>query len=237
MSFEDLLGIREKLSLLGKGNVRIIAVSKTHEPGVITEYLRYGQIDYGENRVNEAAGKFPLVDLKDLTDAQLPVYHHIGPLQSGSARQIPGLFSWVHGASSESALSALEKACKRDFESGKSPAHPGWPVRYLAQIRLTDEETKTGGVSLSEFENITGIANSEYLSFQGFMTMGPQNNDPVETREVFHQLREIRDRFLPGGELSMGMSSDWEIAVSEGATMIRLGTVIFGKKQDGPWKG
>ena len=226
---ENLNRIKTRLDELGRPDVRIIAVSKTHAPHLITEMLQSGQRDFGENRQNEARDKFPLVEVSNLTDNEMPIYHHIGPLQSGNARQMPGLFTYVHGVSSSSALDSLLKAALRYYDNNEAPSNPDlWPMRYLIQISLTDENTKLGGVTETELKNFPEIPENAALRFCGFMTMGPQTQDSIETREAFHRLRDIRDEILPGGELSMGMSGDWELAVLEGATMIRLGTVLFG---------
>lgn len=237
MSRENLERIRLRLAELGRPDVRIIAVSKTHGPERISEFLHYGQVDFGENRQNEAREKFPLVDLQDLPADVRPIYHHIGPLQSGNARQIPALFTYVHGVSSLSALEVLGRAALKEGERGERIGNGArWPVRYLIQVKFTGEKTKAGGFLPEELAAISAFPENEALRFSGFMTMGPENQDPVETNEVFHRLREFRDQIWPGGELSMGMSGDWELAVSQGATMIRLGTLLFGKRGGGPWR-
>ena len=182
--------------------------------------------DFGENRQNEARDKFPLVPVDDLVSELRPIYHHIGPLQSGASRQIPGLFDWVHGASSRSALEKLADACQRREAA----------VQYLIQVRLTDEESKAGGMEPAAIRGQDRFVENDFLKLRGFMTMGPESQDPTETREVFARLRELRDEILPDGELSMGMSGDWEIAVEEGATMIRIGSALFGTRGPGPWK-
>ena len=225
--------IRHRLNELDRSDVRIIAVSKTHGPEQIDELAGLGLRDFGENRFNEARDKFPEVRYNSSKDPL--IYHHIGPLQSGFARNLPGLFHKVHGAASASALHTLMKAADRYAENLQDPG-PLWPMEYLIQLRLTDEETKLGGMLESELRAMDNFPESPSLKFAGFMTMGPENQDPIQTREVFHRLRSIRDEILPLGELSMGMSGDWEIAVEEGATWIRLGSVLFGPRQGGPWK-
>lgn len=232
----NLTHIQNRLKEMGKPHVRIIAVSKTHGPEAIDAMLGLGQRDFGENRQNEARDKLPLVNTSGLDSEHRPIYHHIGPLQSSGARQIPGLFHYVHGVGSRSALEALAKAAlkfrDKSLESGTEVA----PLQYLIQMNLTGETSKMGGMSLEEWDNLDGFTENDALKAAGFMTMGPTNQDPVQTREVFHHLREFRDKNFPQGELSMGMSGDWEMAVEEGATMIRLGTTLFGKRNDGPWK-
>ncbi|MBI38305.1 MAG: YggS family pyridoxal phosphate-dependent enzyme [Leptospiraceae bacterium] len=225
--------IRRSLIQMGREDVTIVAVSKTHGPERIDELAALGLRDFGENRYTEARDKFPEVKYNSPEDPL--IYHHIGPLQSGFARNLPGLFQRVHGAASVSALEKLARAAlKHASETTESPAL--WPMQYLIQIRLTGEDTKLGGMSPQEFLSLDTVPENEALKFRGFMTMGPENQDPMETREVFHRLRELRDECLPGGELSMGMSGDWQIAVEEGATIIRLGSVLFGHRKGEPWK-
>lgn len=198
----------------------MIAVSKTFPAERITELLRAGHRDFGENRQNEARDKFPRVDLTGLTPDQSPVYHHIGPLQSGAARQIASLFDFAHGASSDTGIEALRKACEKRTR----------PMSYLIQVLLTGEESKLGGMSEENLRNLSSFPESPNLKMIGLMTMGPSSGDPAQTRAVFRRLRQLRDELLPGGELSMGMSHDFEIALEEGATMIRIGSLLFGSR-------
>ena len=233
---ENLKRIKERLAVLGRPDVRIIAVSKTHGPERIAELLRLGQLEFGENRQNEARDKIPLVDTTGLPAGNLPIYHHIGPLQSGNARQLPGLFTYVHGVSSLSALETLAAAALRHADAHEVPTDPRlWPMRYLVQVRLTAEATKAGGMTEAQLRNQDKFPENPSLRFSGFMTMGPESQEIAQTREAFQRLRAIRDELLPRGELSMGMSGDWEIAVEEGATMIRLGTILFGARNSAPW--
>ena len=238
MGENNLEKIKKRLIELGRPDVRIIAVSKTHPPESITSLLKLGQLDFGENRYSEARNKFPLVDLSVLKSHQHPVYHHIGPLQSGNARQIPEIFQYVHGVSSMKAVLILKDSALKIYSKQiRNENHKSrWPIRYLIQINLTGEITKAGGMPEKELLAMETFPENEALKFSGFMTMGPADQNPAETREIFHHLRELRDKIYPDGELSMGMSGDWEIAVSEGATMIRLGTSIFGTRKEGPWK-
>jgi PLP dependent protein len=230
-------GIRNRLAQLGRPDVRIIGVSKTHGPERIRGWLEAGLRDFGENRQNEARDKFPLVPVADLPPERRPIYHHIGPLQSGAARQIPGLFTYVHGVGSSSALEALQTAAARHAERERPPDDPErWPLRFLIQVRLTDEASKAGGFSPEELAALREIPETPECRFAGFMTMGPADGDLAGARSAFAALRALRDARLPGGELSMGMSGDWELAVEEGATMIRIGSALFGQRAGGPWR-
>jgi pyridoxal phosphate enzyme (YggS family) len=219
VSVAGLEAVKRRLSALGHEGVRLIAVSKTHPAERITELLRAGHRDFGENRQNEARDKFPLVDLTGIPPENGPIYHHIGPLQSGAARQIAGLFQYVHGASSESGIAALGKACAKKTE----------PLQYLLQLNLTQESSKLGGMTEEEFRSLA-IPSMPGLLLVGLMTMGPSDGDLTKTRAVFRRLRKLRDERLPGGQLSMGMSHDFEVALEEGATMLRIGNLIFGSR-------
>ncbi|MCB1324144.1 MAG: YggS family pyridoxal phosphate enzyme [Spirochaetales bacterium] len=230
--------LRTRLQELGRPDVRIIGVTKTHGPEAIRALLEAGISDIAENRQNEARDKFPLVDLNHPTPVPTPIYHHIGPLQSGAARQIPGLFHYVHGASSEKAIRVLAAAADRYLATVRNQTgQPPPPLHYLIQVRLTDEESKLGGM---EVDQLCALAphfpESEGLKCAGLMAMGPESGAPDEARRVFRRLRELRDDLLPGKELSMGMSQDWEVAVSEGATMIRVGSILLGPRAGAPWK-
>ncbi len=229
---KTLLELRSEISELTASQVRIIAVSKTHGPERILEFLLAGQRDFGENRQNEARDKFPLVMDGQLPAMPKPIYHHIGPLQSGVARQIPGLFHYVHGVSSFKSLDVLLRAVDRYRER----TDPHYLLRYLFQIDLTGEKSKAGGMKPDVLLKENTLPKTTACYPVGFMAMGPSNQDPVETRRVFCELRKLRDGLLPKGELSMGMSSDWRIAIEEGSTMIRLGTRLFGARKEAPWR-
>ncbi len=210
-----------------------MAVSKTHGPERIRALLECGQRDFGENRPNEAEPKFALVGAGQLPEAVRPICHHIGPLQTGSARQVARTFHWVQGVGSLSALRALDAATGK--QARLDPERE--PIRYLIQLHLTAEDTKLGGVSESGLEALLSARpQNPWLAWVGFMTMGPESGDAQAIRNVFARLRVLRDRHIPGGELSMGMSGDWEIAVDEGATIIRVGTLLFGPRAGAPWK-
>ncbi|MBL8020188.1 MAG: YggS family pyridoxal phosphate-dependent enzyme [Leptospirales bacterium] len=225
MSGPKLHALKTRLADLGHADVRLIAVSKTHPAAMVDELIRAGHRDFGENRVNEARDKFSNLDLTGVTPGLEPIFHHIGPLQSGMARQVTALFHFVHGASSHSAIAALAKACAA--RKVKEPHYPG--MHYLIQVDLTGEVSKLGGMNIEELL-ATPPPSTDTLKFKGLMTMGPSDGDRERTRQVFRELRKIRDTSFPGSELSMGMSGDYEIALEEGSTMIRVGSLIFGSR-------
>jgi len=206
---------------------KLVVVTKTHSYHLIQLLYDYGHRDFGENRYQEAKEK--LIHVKVKPDYPL-IAHHIGPLQSGNARHIPEIFEWVHGVGSVHALAKLAKAAKKKFELTKKKTY------YLIQLNLTREETKLGGMFLEEFEEIINtkpesLIQHEGLEWKGFMTMGPSNGDLEVTKKVFCQLRMLRDKYFPLGDLSMGMSGDWKIALEEGSTILRIGTAITGNRK------
>lgn len=203
---------------------KLVVVTKNHSHKLIQVLYDYGHRDFGENRYQEAKEKFPLVKVKP--DKPF-IGHHIGPLQSGNARNIPEIFEWVHGVGSFNALKKLASSSLKKFQLTNKKTY------YLIQLNLTKEESKLGGMYLEEFEkfiqqNPELFIENEGLEWKGFMTMGPSNGDLEITRKIFRQLRKIRDQYKPEGELSMGMSGDWKIALEEGATILRIGSAITG---------
>lgn len=205
---------------------KLVVVTKNHPHSIIQLLYDYGHSDFGENKVQEAEKKFSLVQIKQ----EIPlIKHHIGPFQSGNARKIIQIFDWIQGISSISGLKTLLDFAKKNFEKSQKK------IFYLIQLNLTKEPTKWGGMLLEEFEQELEkkpelFSNFPYVEWKGFMTMGPSDGDPVLTRKVFQKLRKIRDQCKPNGELSMGMSNDWKIALEEGATILRIGSAIVGSR-------
>ncbi|MCS7205578.1 MAG: YggS family pyridoxal phosphate-dependent enzyme [Leptospiraceae bacterium] len=205
---------------------KLVVVTKNHPSKVIQLLYDYGHRDFGENKYQEARDKFPLIETKK--DSPL-IGHHIGPLQSGNARNIPKIFEWVHGVGSWNALEILAKAALKKYQEEKKKTF------YLIQLNLTREESKLGGMFIEEFEQTVQkqpekIIQNEGLIWKGFMVMGPSDGNLEVTRKVFKELRTIRDKYMQNGELSMGMSHDWKIALEEGATILRIGTAITGSR-------
>jgi PLP dependent protein len=197
--------------------VRIVAVTKTHGPPAVRAAVDAGLTDVGENRVQEALEKQAAVP-------DLPVsWHLIGTLQRNKARHAAGRFALIHS------LDRADLAAELDRRVA-----PGQHQAVLVQVNCSDEPQK-GGVEPDGLpgllETLRGLA---ALEVRGLMTMSALTDDAVEQRRAFRRLRELRDveerrgHRLP--ELSMGMSGDYPVAVEEGATMIRLGTVLFGER-------
>ncbi len=202
-------------------DVRLVALSKTVPPERIRQAWEAGVRDFGENRVQEAAEKRGHL-------ADLPVtWHLVGHLQSNKARAAAELFEWIHSVNSFRLAQRL----------GKLAADSGKRVRILLEVNLGGEVTKSGVSEATLPELVAGVAQLHTLELCGLMTIPPFFADPEEARPCFRRLRELagemNSKNLPNvhlTELSMGMSHDFEVAIAEGATMIRVGTAIFGAR-------
>ena len=196
--------------------VTIVAVTKTYGPEAPQAAWEAGLRDVGENKVQEALAKIPKVD------APLR-WHLIGHLQRNKVKQVDP-FHLVHSMDSARLADAL---ARHGVERGR-------PVEVLVQVNVSGEETK-GGYQPSMIEQEAGrLAGVEGLVVRGVMTMAPFDADQATLRSVFGGARRcvevLRSAGHPATELSMGMSSDYEVAVEEGATLVRLGTVLFGAR-------
>lgn len=200
----------------------MIAVSKTHPAETLREAIAAGAAIFGENKVQEAEGKIAEIG-RDAAE-----WHLIGHLQSNKSRKAVQFFDVIHSIDSLELATRLERIC---IEGGRGEL----PV--LVQVDLAGEETKSG-IGESELPGLVEfLKNCERLKFRGLMVLPPFFDDPEATRPFFVRLREIRNRlaadkaFDGPGELSMGMSHDFEVAIEEGATMVRVGTAIFGERE------
>ncbi len=198
-------------------NVTIVAVTKTHGADAVTAAYEAGLPDVGENRVQEALGK--------MTEVASPVHWHlIGHLQRNKVRSLDN-FSLFHALDS----ARLADAVNRFGEER------GRPVKVLMQVNPVREETK-GGYDTNDVEGeASRLAGMKGLAVTGAMTIARQGADKSELRETFAAVRRTREILAAAGhpatELSMGMSDDFEIAVEEGSTMVRLGSILFGARQ------
>jgi pyridoxal phosphate enzyme (YggS family) len=201
--------------------IKLIAVSKTHPSELIAEAFQAGQGRFGENRVQEASEKIERLQKPGIE------WHLIGHLQKNKARFCPGRFDWIHSVDSQELLELLEKQCALQRQS----------IQILLQANLSQEDSKSG---VSDYDNLCRLLEKaqdcQWLSCRGLMTMAAATDDANEIRRTFAQLRtwleKLRNEFnlTTFTELSMGMSSDYRIAIAEGATMIRLGTALFGER-------
>ena len=201
--------------------VRLVGVSKTFPVTAVQTAAAAGLSDFGENRVHEAIGKVECAVDLDVS------WHLVGHLQSNKVRKAVGVFDWIHSLDSDALLRRIAHALT---PRTKSP-------QLLVQVDLAGEATKHGA-SIEEARRMFDTAvEHPVLHLCGLMVIPPWSNDPQQARPYFARLRELRDRFLDDGvapallaELSMGMSHDLEVAVEEGATMVRIGTAIFGRR-------
>lgn len=204
-------------------DIKLVAVTKTVDPSKIKEAIKAGVTIVGENYVQEAKEKIAQID----HDIQ---WHMIGHLQTNKAKHAVKLFDMIQSVDSLRLAEELNKQAKR----------LGTVVKILIQVNVSGEESKFGVSPQGIHSLISQISNKmENLSIQGLMTMPPYFHDPERTRPYFRALRELRDRIVSSeirnvtlGELSMGISNDYEMAIEEGATIVRIGTAIFGERKD-----
>lgn len=207
-----------------KQAVRVVGVTKGHRVTAIRAAVEAGLGDIGESRVQEAIGKWNEV-------RGAPVrWHLIGHLQTNKAKFVPGLFDVVHSVDSPKVLAALDLAARRHAEASEETDR----LRVLVQVNLAEEEQKSGCSVEKASELAHRAAEFPTVVLDGLMTMAPFTDDERVQRNIFASLRRLRDRLEGEGltlpELSMGMSGDYRAAVAEGATMVRLGTVLFGER-------
>ena len=226
---ENLAQVRERIDAAARragrhpADIALMAVSKTFPAERIREAYEAGLRRFGENRVQEFAGKID--SLRDLHDAE---WHLIGHLQTNKAAKAAELFAAVESVDS---LRLAQKLNASAQQLGKK-------LKVLIEINVGGEAAKSGVAPESrELEELLSAAPElEHLEFRGLMTIPPFNDHPQEARPYFRKLRDLRDqiaRRLPGfnmRELSMGMSHDFEVAIEEGSTCVRVGTAIFGER-------
>lgn len=202
--------------------VRLISISKTHPASIVKQVMALGASDFGENRVQEAEGKIAEIGRNKVR------WHLVGHLQANKARRAVNLFDVIHSVDSVDLAQRLDRLCA---EEGREK------LPILIQVDLGHEVTKSG-IDESELNHLVEtIEPLVHLELMGLMTLPPFFDDPEQSRPFFRRLRELRDE-LNGrgafgdrtGELSMGMTHDFEIAIEEGATMVRIGTAIFGER-------
>ena len=202
-------------------SIRLIAVSKTMPAATVKQAIEAGVTDLGENYIQEAREK-----INTLATAQVN-WHYIGHLQSNKAKYAVRLFDLIHSVDSLKLARELDKYAQKNAKIQS----------ILIQVNVAKEASKSG-VSVEDtlqlLENLSQLAN---ISVKGLMTMPPYFNAPEKVRPYFAALRALRDRIRDEGipniemdELSMGMTGDFEAAIEEGATMVRIGTAIFGER-------
>ena len=219
---ENLNSIRERIELAAKrsghsaSDIKLVAVSKTHPVEMLRQAIAVGAVVLGENKVQEAESKILEIG-RDAAE-----WHLIGHLQSNKVRKAVQLFDVIHSVDSVELADRLERICIEECRDELS---------VFVQVDLAGEATKSG-ISESDLPQLVSyLQTCKCLKFNGLMVLPPFYDDPEATRPFFKRLREIRDRLLPSGELSMGMSHDFEVAIEEGATVVRVGTSIFGGRE------
>jgi len=201
-------------------SIVLVAVSKTVPVDAVRDAARAGQIDFGENKVQEALGKMEAS--RDLTAR----WHLVGHLQSNKAKKA-AQFDVIHSIDSAALLARVDEAAAA---LGRAP-------RVLVQVDLASEATKFGAAEADLPEIFEAARSARAVAAAGLMLIPPAVDDPEQARPFFRRLRELRDRLVAAGvdrsmlgELSMGMSHDFEVAIEEGATLVRVGTAIFGER-------
>jgi len=205
-------------------SVKLVAVSKTIREEPIRQAVAAGAIALGENKVQEASSKQPLL-------SELPVeWHLIGSLQKNKANRAAEIFDWVESLDDFELASKLDRACERLNKR----------MRVLLQVNVGREARKSGIAEEAAADFAGHVSAFKHLEVRGLMAIPPYTEDPEESRPHFVRLREIAERIesqrLAGismKELSMGMSHDFMVAIAEGATLVRVGTAIFGPRQYG----
>jgi hypothetical protein len=199
-------------------SVALVAVSKTFASAAVREAAAAGQRDFGENYVQEGVEK-----IHALADLAL-VWHYIGPIQSNKTRAIAEHFDWVHSIERAKIAARLSQA--------RDPARSD--LQVCIQVNVSGEATKSGVAPEEVAPLATQVSELPRLKLRGLMTVPEPTPDAQLQRRRFAQLRELRDRLNREGfamdTLSMGMSADLEAAIAEGATMVRVGTAIFGER-------
>jgi pyridoxal phosphate enzyme (YggS family) len=207
----------------GPEEVRLVAVTKTVGPEVVREAIEAGLRVFGENKVQEARDKIGA--LASGLSTEHVEWHLIGHLQKNKAKYAVRLFDLIH------TLDSIGLADELDREAAKL----GRVQRVLVQVKLSEEETKHGADPAVVMALLEHAASLRHLRVEGLMTMPPYDPDPESARPCFRRLSELREALRQKGfelsELSMGMSHDFEVAIEEGATLVRVGTALFGERR------
>lgn len=212
--------VRQACEAAGRApeSVRLLAVSKTHPPEDVTAAADAGQLLFGENRVQEALAKMPLCP------GRLE-WHLIGHLQANKAGKAVEAFDWIHSVDSAELLRRLDRLA---VEKGRR-------LTILLEVNVSGERSKSGMAPDAMAGVLALVPELKALTVSGLMTVPPADPDPEAARPYFRALRQLRDGAeastgLSLPELSMGMTHDFEVAIAEGSTIVRVGTAIFGPR-------
>ena len=198
-------------------SVQLIGASKTVEAARLELYFAAGLTDFGENYLQESLAKIAYFRERNLNAR----WHFIGALQSNKAREAVAHFELIHSVDRMSLARALDKAARA---LGKTQ-------RVLIQVNVGDEVSKAGVAPDALAQLLEQISEFQNLRVEGLMSLPPYDEDAEKTRPFHAKLRELNERFGVGPQLSMGMSRDYQVAIEEGATKIRIGTALFGARE------
>ena len=226
---DNLTAITRRINEIAAGcgraadSISLIAVSKTRSADEVRQAIDAGQRDFGENTIQDALTK--IAELKGTAVR----WHFIGHLQSKKARQVPGNFHWVHS------IDSVKLA--RKLSDAMAGAEAEENINCLVQVNVSGEASKSGLVKTEVLSFIDELLRLDlpHISWRGLMTIGVQGDD-YQTRSAFAELRQLLNQcqyefgLANFDQLSMGMSNDYAIAIEEGATMVRIGTAIFGAR-------
>ncbi|UCE78874.1 MAG: YggS family pyridoxal phosphate-dependent enzyme [Nitrospiraceae bacterium] len=226
---ENIAGVLKRISNAAEragrspDTIRLIAVTKTVNRHVIKRAIAMGLKDFGENRVQEAQQKVMSDELRVRRD--IITWHFIGHLQKNKARIAVNLFDMIQTVDSFELAELINKHAE---DTGKTQ-------HALIQVKLSKESAKTGILKENIRDIMVKLGSLRNVIIDGLMTMPPFFDDPEETRGYFNELRLLQKELESDGfslpELSMGMTNDFEVAIQEGATMIRVGTALFGERE------
>ena len=204
-----------------EADIRLVAVSKTMSAEIVKEAIEIGMTDFGENYIQEAMEKITTLSAYPVT------WHYIGHLQSNKAKYAVRMFDLIHSVDSLKLARELDKCARKNVKVQD----------VLIQVNVAREDSKSGVYVDDTLRLLKDISQLENIAVKGLMTMPPYFNAPDRVRPFFAALRQLRDRIknedIAGifmQELSMGMTGDFEVAIEEGATMVRVGTAIFGER-------
>ncbi len=207
--------------------VTLVAVTKTHPPEVALEAVRAGALDLGENYAQELVAKKEALEAAGVQGVR---WHFIGHLQRNKVKYIAPFIHLIHSVDS---LRLGQEISKRAQQAGRR-------IPVLIEVNVSGEETKFGVPPEQVRELAEGLLELEGVELQGLMTMAPIAEDPEQVRPIYRRLRELAEELAASGlpeqsmrHLSMGMTQDFEVAVEEGATIVRVGTAIFGPRRQG----
>jgi pyridoxal phosphate enzyme (YggS family) len=221
---ENIRAAMQRASRPASETPELVAVSKTHPPEALQEAVDHGLLLFGESRIQEAKAKIPLLPARCR-------WHFIGHLQKNKIRQALPLFELLHGVDS---LQTAKEVDRIAAELGLFP-------KVLLEVNLAGESSKFGFTQEALMQEIESLLQLPRLQIEGLMTIPPPAPDPENSRRYFAALRELRDKLRqaagpPLPALSMGMSDDYAVAVEEGATLVRIGSALFGARSGTAWK-